>query len=165
MVHVRDRRIIHFAIWIDLSFMMGNNDDTNEVDRQLASTSNVATSDPVGVVRRVADAWNAHDLDAVYGAMTEDYCEYVNGVLVKTSAAEARAVDQAATYDVIPDYRRTIEELWGSGDRVLSRFTIHGTTVDGRRLQLAVACTYLVRDGRIAESRLFFDPSTMWPPD
>ena len=126
---------------------------------------NVATSDPVEVVRRMADAWNAHDLDAVYGAMTEDYCEYVNGVLVKTSAAEARAADQTATYEVIPDYRRTIEELWGSGDRVLSRFSVHGTTVEGRRLQLAVACTYVVRDGRIAESRLFFDPSTIWLPD
>jgi len=35
--------------------------------------------------------WNAHDLDAVYGRLTDDYQEYLNGALAKTSRAEARA--------------------------------------------------------------------------
>jgi ketosteroid isomerase-like protein len=47
---------------------------------------------------------------------------------------------------------------------VFSRFQVHRTASDGRRLQLAVACSYLIRDGRIAESRLFVDSSSMWAP-
>ena len=91
--------------------------------------------------------------------MAEDYREHVNGALIRTSRDEARREDQAAIYDVFPDYRRSIEELWGADDRVVSRFTVFGTMGDGTTLQLAVACIYGITGELISEAHLFFDPS------
>ena len=69
--------------------------------------------------------WDSHDLDSVYARLTTDYREYANGVLVKSGREEARAAD-AVLYDMIPDYRRTVDELWGVDDRVVSRFVTMG---------------------------------------
>jgi ketosteroid isomerase-like protein len=116
-------------------------------------------ADAVGIVSGMSDEWNAHDLDAVYARLADNYREYANGVLVKTGRDEARIIDQTF-YDMVPDYRRTVEETWGQGDRVVSRFTIHGTTADGSRIEIAIAGLYRIRDGRISEAHLFFDPAS-----
>ena len=113
----------------------------------------------VEIVAAMAEAWNRHDLDGVYGRMAEDYREHVNGALIRTSRDEARREDQAAIYDVVPDYRRSIDELWGADDRVVSRFTVFGTMGDGTKLRLAVACIYGITDELISEAHLFFDPA------
>jgi len=114
----------------------------------------------VEIVAAVTDAWNRHDLDGVYGRMAEDYREYVNGALIRTSRADARREDQSALYDVFADYRRSVDELWGVDDRVVSRFTVFRTMDDGTKLQLAMACIYGIRDELISEAHLFFDPAT-----
>jgi ketosteroid isomerase-like protein len=103
--------------------------------------------------------WNAHDLDRVYSHLADDYHEYLNGVLAKSGREEARAADQAL-YDMVPDYRRTVEELWGQNDRVISRFFISGTLTGGERFELAVAAIFGIRDGQVAEAHLYFDPSS-----
>ena len=113
----------------------------------------------VEIISSMSEEWNAHNLDAVYERLGEDYREYANGTLAKTGRDEARAIDQAL-YDMIPDYRRTVEETWGQEDRVLSRFTIHGTTSEGKRFEIAVAGIYGIRDGKISEAHLFFDPAS-----
>ena len=94
-------------------------------------------TDSVDIVSGMFAEWNAHDLDAVYGRLTDDYQEYLNGELAKTSRAEARALDESL-YKTLPDYTRTVEELWGLGDRVASRFVIRGTMSDGQRFELAI---------------------------
>jgi hypothetical protein len=50
----------------------------------------------VEIVAAVADAWNRHDLEGVYGRMAKDYREYVNGALIRTSRDDARREDQSA---------------------------------------------------------------------
>ena len=84
-------------------------------------------------------------------------------MLVKTGRDEARTVDQTF-YDTVPDYGRTVEETWGQGNRVVSRFTIHGTTADGSRIEVAIAGLYRIQDGRISEAHLFFDPASAVRP-
>ena len=116
-------------------------------------------TDSVDIVSGMFAEWNAHDLDAVYGRLTDDYREYVNGALAKTSPAEARALDESL-YRTLPDYTRTVEELWGLGDRVASRFVIRGTMSDGQRFDLAIAGIFGIRDGRVSEAHLYFDPAT-----
>ena len=116
----------------------------------------------VDVVAEMFREWDAHDLDSVYARLTTDYREYANGVLVKSGREEARAAD-TALYDMIPDYRRTVDELWGVDDRVVSRFVIHGTMANGSVFELSVLCVYGLRDGRISEAHVYFDPSTVTP--
>ena len=130
-----------------------------------ARTGNLArVARSVEVVAEMFREWDAHDLDAVYARLTTDYREYANGMLVKSGPEQARAAD-AVLYDLIPDYRRTVEELWGVDDRVVSRFVIHGTTANGSVLELPVVCVYGVRDGRISEAHVYFDPATAVPSE
>ena len=117
----------------------------------------------VDVVREMFEAWNAHDLAAVYDHLSEDYTEYINGGIAKRSRAEAQELDQVL-YDTVPDYTRTVEELWGVGDRVAARFIISGTMRDGRRFELAIAGIFGVTGGRVIEAHLFFDPAAAVDP-
>jgi ketosteroid isomerase-like protein len=120
-------------------------------------------ADGVEIVSSMSDEWNAHDLDAVYSRLADDYREYANGTLVKIGRDETRLADQAL-YEMIPDYGRTVEETWGHGDRVVSRFTIHGTMRGGGRIECAVAAIYGIRDGQISEAHVFFDPANALRP-
>src|SRR5436853_2522747 len=112
----------------------------------------------VEIVFEMFQAWDGHDLDAVYACLTTDYREYANGELVKSGRDAARQAD-AVLYDMIPDYRRTVDEVWGVEDRVVSRFVIHGTLADGRVFELAVACIYGLRDGQISEAYGYLHPA------
>lgn len=112
----------------------------------------------VDVVAEMFREWDAHDLDSVYARLTSDYREYANGALVKSSRDQAREAD-GLLYDMIPDYRRTVDELWGVADRVVSRFVINGTMADGTVFGLSVACIYGLRGGHISEAHVYFDPS------
>jgi ketosteroid isomerase-like protein len=114
------------------------------------------------IIAAMGDEWNAHDLDAVYARLADDYREFANGTLVKVGRDEARRADQIL-YDMLPDYRRTVEETWGTDDRAVSRFTIHGSTRDGRHVAIAVVGIYGVRDGKINEAHMFFDPASGVP--
>jgi ketosteroid isomerase-like protein len=117
----------------------------------------------VEIVSSMSEEWNAHDLDAVYSRLADDYREYANGTLVKTGRDETRSADQAL-YEMIPDFARTVEETWGQDDRVVSRFTIHGTMPGGGRIECAVAAIYGIRDGKISEAHVFFDPASALRP-
>jgi ketosteroid isomerase-like protein len=121
-------------------------------------TKGSVVADGVEIVTSLSNEWNAHDLAAVYARLADDYREYANGTLVKSGRDQTRSADQAV-YEMIPDYGRTVEETWGQGDRVVSRFTVRGTTPEGRRIECAVAGIYGLRDGKISEARLFFDPA------
>ena len=118
----------------------------------------------VEIVTKMFEEWNAHDLDAVYAGLSEDYREYANGVLVKVGRFEARDAD-AALYEMVPDYHRTVEELWGLDDRVVARSSIHGTMRDGKRFEVAVGCIYGVRDGHISEAYVYCDPTNTLATD
>jgi ketosteroid isomerase-like protein len=117
----------------------------------------------IDIITAMFADWNAHDLEAVYAHLTEDYREYLNGALAKASRAEARAADEAL-YEAVPDYTRTVEELWGLRDRVVSRFVIKGTMADGHSFEVAIAGIFGIRDGRLCEAHLFFDPATAVRP-
>jgi ketosteroid isomerase-like protein len=77
---------------------------------------------------------------------------------------DARVAD-SALYEMIPDYRRTVDELWGLDDRVAARFSIYGTTSDGKRFEVAVGCIYGLRHGHISEAHLYFDPTSAFAAD
>ena len=110
----------------------------------------------VEIVSDLVDKWNAHDLDASYAHLAEDYREYINGKLVKVGRAEARAADEPL-YEATPDYSRTVEELWGVDDRGVGRFVGRGTMANGSKLEVPFLCIYGIRGGHISEGHLYLD--------
>ena len=114
----------------------------------------------VEIVSDLVDKWNAHDLDAAYALLAEDYREYINGTLVKIGRAEARAADEPM-YETTPDYSRTVEELWGVDDRVLGRYVMRGTMPNGSKLEVPFAGIYGIRDGHIFEAHFYLDTTAL----
>jgi predicted ester cyclase len=110
---------------------------------------------PEEILKKVVEAFNAHDLDTVYGLLHGDYREYINGVLVKQGPDAARAADQPF-YDAVPDYRREVDELFASGAAAAMRWRFLGTGRDGAfEFPLVTICK--VEDGSIIEAWLYGD--------
>ena len=92
------------------------------------------------VLRRVFDAFNRHDLDAIMS------CFAAECVLEAPRGAEAwgtRFVGPqevrrglAARFEGMPDVRYADATHVACGDRGLSEWTIAGTTVDGTRVEV-----------------------------
>lgn len=119
------------------------------------------TSEPtaVQVFEQMVEAFNAHDLDAVYAGIAPGYQQFVNGTLHATGPVEARAAD-SVLYDLLPDYRREILDLFGDGDRAVCRSRISGTTADGAAFALEVATVVRVEHAHLVEGHLYFDLAT-----
>jgi ketosteroid isomerase-like protein len=113
-------------------------------------------SDTAALLDTLAQRWNAHDLDFVYGLLDDDYREYLNDVLVKQSRAAARAADQFI-YDSVPDYRRDIDALVGDDNCAAMRWRFCGTGPNGP-FEIPVASFYRIADGKIVECWLYGDP-------
>lgn len=108
------------------------------------------------LLTRLTDHMNAHDLDAVYGMLHEDYREYFNGVLVKEGPVATRAADQFV-YDAVPDYRREVDYLYADegGGAMFWRFL--GTGPNGP-IEMRAASNLRVKDGKVIESWIYADP-------
>lgn len=113
----------------------------------------------VDVVRKLGQAWNKHDLDTVYGLLHDDYREHLNGKLVKEGRDATREADQAI-YNLVPDYRREVDQLFGEGESVASLWRFLGTGPAGA-FELPLACFYKVRDGLIVECWIHVDSGDM----
>jgi len=114
---------------------------------------------PITVLKRLADRWNAHDLDAVYGLMHPDYREYLNGALIKQGAVAARAADQPI-YETVPDYRREVDELYADDKGGAIRWRFLGTGPNGL-FEVPLASTYRIDGGKIVEAWIYGDPMAL----
>jgi ketosteroid isomerase-like protein len=105
----------------------------------------------------LAERWNAHDLDHVYGLLAENYREYLNGVLVKQGRSATRTADQFL-YDTVSDYGREVDDLYADENGGAMRWRFCGTGPNGS-FELSVASFYLIKDGEISECWLYGDPT------
>ena len=94
----------------------------------------------VDVLRQVLDAFNAHDLDAIMSHFADDcVLETPRGPEPWGSRFVGRDEVRrglAARFEGIPDVHYGDEDHFVSGDRGVSEWTISGTTVEGRRIEV-----------------------------
>ena len=112
------------------------------------------TSDLFRLLEVFAEAWNAHDVDALLSCMTED-------AVFRTAAGAAPAGDVhqghaelraafTAIFARFPDARWNNAIHSVMGDVALSEWTFSGTDVDGNKV-LACGCDiFRLRNGMIA---------------
>jgi len=110
--------------------------------------------DPLTVVVRFNDALNARDIDATMRLMTEN-CVFEN---TYPAPAGTRYVGQAAVRGFWEDFLRgsaearfEIEEVFGTADRVVMRWTYHWIDRQGQAGYIRGVDVYTVIDGLIAE--------------
>jgi len=94
----------------------------------------------VEVLREVLDAFNRHDLDAIMSHFADDcVLETPRGPEPWGSRFVGRDEVRrglAARFEGIPDVHYGDEDHFVSGDRGVSEWTISGTTVEGRRIEV-----------------------------
>jgi predicted ester cyclase len=96
-------------------------------------------------LEEVCSGWDLAGIEDVY---SEDFVDHVNALEYRGHEGARRSV--ALYQQLFPDLRFEVEDQVTQGDRVASRWTLHGTH-RGRPVQLTGIVISRFQDGRIVE--------------
>ena len=106
-----------------------------------------------------ADAWNAHDLDAMMSFMADE-CVFqlsagpdVDGK--RYEGSENVRAGYKAVLEAFPDGRWRDASHFVAGDRGVSEWTFTATGVDGKPIEVRGCDLFTFRDGKIAVKNSF----------
>ncbi len=112
-----------------------------------------------GFLKAFADAWNAHDIDALMSFMHDD-CTFfaVAGPDLYGRAFEGRQAVREGfqlAWQTFPDAAWLDGVHFVAGDRGVSESTFRGTKADGARIEARMVDVFTFRDGKIAVKNAF----------
>jgi steroid delta-isomerase-like uncharacterized protein len=122
------------------------------------------------LLRQLGQALNDGDLDAVEGIFAPDYVRHdPTGLLHEVGVREYKQAFSAFRR-AFPDAHWTLEEALEDGDRVVGRWTFHGThdgpffnlAPTGRKVTYPIIGIYRVENGRIAEDWHVYHALGLW---
>lgn len=117
------------------------------------------STDPTSLVRRLAAATNAHDLDALTACFADDY-------LNETPAHPARGFrgaeqvrrNWAQLFAGIPDLSARILATVGAADTVWAEWEMSGTRRDGAPHLMRGVIIFGVEAGKVRSARFYLEP-------
>lgn len=112
----------------------------------------IARSDIEELVQRYAEAWNAHDLDAIMGFHPEDatFCQHVNGDVAEGKDAVREAFAQALSQ--WPDLHFASRRLLVAEDFLVHEMTC-AATANGDRLVSIDMVDVITLDGGLVQTK------------
>jgi steroid delta-isomerase-like uncharacterized protein len=129
----------------------------------------MATLDNAAVAREVIDAFNKKDLDRLASCASAD----AKVTLVPFGTKLGFREDAENWARAFPDGELEVTSLVGQGDTVICELTARGThqgalkaptgdiPATGRRVEMGCVQSFRLRNGKIVESRVYFDTATM----
>jgi len=113
----------------------------------------------VGVIAALAEATNAHDIDAFVALFANDYDsrQPAHPDRAFRGNEQVRA-NWSEVFAGVPDFHADVLATAVSDDAVWSEWRWRGTHADGSRLDMAGVIIFGVRAERIAWARLFVEP-------
>lgn len=132
-------------------------------------TSATSRNDNVDLVRRGIEAINANDLDACLALMTDDFIINLAGLPYPMQGHDAWTQNFQVLQHAFPGITVTIDDIFGSDDRVAVRATLRGThrgefqgiTPTGRDVTFTSIELYRVVDGKLAEEWIATDIASL----
>jgi ketosteroid isomerase-like protein len=116
---------------------------------------------PTDQVRRIFAAFDAKDVSALAGFMTDDVrLRLGNGEPVQGKSALVEAVD--AFLASVASFRHEVLNVWSDGDALIAEFDVHYTRLDGGEVTLPCCNVFRVRDGLVAEYRSYMDATPVY---
>jgi steroid delta-isomerase-like uncharacterized protein len=120
------------------------------------------------LVRRLIDAINRQDYDALQDLVDPDYVYRTPGEELRGVAALQGLL--TAYHRGFPDLELVIDDMFGAGDRVATAFTFNGTHLGelmgvpatGRRVSVHGTIHSRVEGGRLVEEWELLDLATMY---
>jgi predicted ester cyclase len=85
----------------------------------------------VEVVKRLEQAYNARDADAIRAAVASDFVAHTAGSELLPPGVEGAIAANEGSFASFPDRRTEILEIFGDGDRVVSHVRMIGTNEGG----------------------------------
>ena len=121
------------------------------------SASNKST--PRALADALAEAMNAHDIDAFVSLFAPDYDSQqpVHPDRAFVGRDQVRA-NWSAVFSGVPDFRAELVATAVEADTLWSEWRWWGTHEDGSRLDMAGVIVCGVHDGRLAWARLYVEP-------
>jgi ketosteroid isomerase-like protein len=113
---------------------------------------------PLGVLARLNDAMNRHDLGAFVACFAPDY-ESEQPAHPDRRFRGAAQVERnwAAMFGGVPDFSAEAVRTAAAGDEAWVEWRWTGTRTDGSRLHARGVCVFGVRAGRVAWGRLYME--------
>ena len=114
---------------------------------------------PREVATALADAMNAHDIEAFVSLFAPDYDseQPVHPDRAFVGRDQVRS-NWSEMFDGVPDFRAELVACAVEDDTAWTEWRWHGTQADGGRLEIAGVIVLRVRDSRIAAARLYVEP-------
>ncbi|MGE0599136.1 MAG: nuclear transport factor 2 family protein [Dehalococcoidia bacterium] len=110
----------------------------------------------IQVIRKTIELEAARDWEAVYSLVTPDCVTYM-GETVPRGAEEMKAYD-ARFFPLFTSTARTILDIAADGDAVVFRWRADATLAkDGRAISWEGVSWCLIREGQVAEGRIYVD--------
>jgi ketosteroid isomerase-like protein len=116
---------------------------------------------PSEQIRRVFAAFDAKDVLALAGFMTEDVrVRLGNAEPVEGKSAFVDAVN--AFLGSVAGFRHEVLNVWSDGDAVIAEFDVHYIRLDKRKVTLPCCNVFRLRDGLVSEYRSYIDATPVF---
>jgi ketosteroid isomerase-like protein len=114
---------------------------------------------PAAVIAALAEAMNAHDIEAFVALFVEDYDsrQPAHPDRAFRGRDQVRA-NWSEVFTGVPDFRADLVATAVESDCVWSEWRWRGTQVDGSRLDMAGVIIFGVHAERVAWARLYVEP-------
>ncbi len=119
------------------------------------------------VVRRVEEAWNSGDLDALDELFAPEFDNSSTGVPGVPPGLEGAKTSHQMSMRSFPDRRVEVQDLIAEGDTVVARCLMTGTNqggldwagvpANGKQAAMPWVSVYRLRDGKIVEHHAVMD--------
>jgi ketosteroid isomerase-like protein len=123
------------------------------IEARMSSTRSVS---PSGVLRRLAAATSAHDLDALVDCFADDYANETPAHPARgfTGRAQVRS-NWEQIFGAVPDLRATVLRSVEDGS---SEWELAGTRRDGAPHLMRGVVVFVVRGERFGSARFYLEP-------
>jgi ketosteroid isomerase-like protein len=112
------------------------------------------------IARRYADAWNAHDIDAIMALHTDDTLYHLHGEADVYRGSPAVAEKFATQLKQVPDIRFELKSLYGGGEHFVFEAVITYSGKNGEKATFDGVDVITIRDGLVVSKNSYMIKAT-----
>jgi ketosteroid isomerase-like protein len=111
---------------------------------------------PLRRAHAIFAAFDAKDIAALAELVTDDVRLQIGNADVVNGKPEFREA-LSAFFASVAAFRHTVTNVWSDRDAIIAELRVHYTRLDGTELTLPCCNVFRVRDGAVADYRVYMD--------